>query len=114
MPQLSDNAQVFELDTGALVAGASYKGEIEDRLKNIIAEIKQFEKAILFIDEIHALMDKHGVWQVAAVNLLKPELARGELTVIGATTLEEYRKHIETDEAFNRRFECYRWRAGYG
>jgi ATP-dependent Clp protease ATP-binding subunit ClpA len=98
------NANVFELDTGALIAGASYKGEIEDRLKNILKEIKQFEKAILFIDELHVLLDKHGAAHGTA-NLLKPELARGEITVIGATTLDEYRKHIETDEAFNRRFE---------
>lgn len=97
-------ARLFELDTGALIAGASYKGEIEDRLKNIIAEIKRFDKAILFIDEIHVLIDKHGS-AGGAVNLLKPELARGTLTVIGATTLEEYRKYIESDEAFNRRFE---------
>jgi ATP-dependent Clp protease ATP-binding subunit ClpB len=98
------NARLFELDTGALIAGASYKGEIEDRLKNIIQEIKQFDKAILFIDEIHMLIDKHGS-AGGAVNLLKPELARGTLTLIGATTLEEYRKYIESDEAFNRRFE---------
>jgi ATP-dependent Clp protease ATP-binding subunit ClpB len=104
VPQHLYNANVFELDTGALIAGASYKGEIEDRLKNILKEIKQFEKAILFIDELHVLLDKHGAAHGTA-NLLKPELARGEITVIGATTLDEYRKHIETDEAFSRRFE---------
>jgi ATP-dependent Clp protease ATP-binding subunit ClpB len=98
------NARLFELNTGALVAGASYKGEVEDRLKSILTEIKQFDKAILFIDEIHVLVDKNGA-AGGAVNLLKPELARGELTLIGATTMEEYRKFIETDEAFNRRFE---------
>ena len=95
----------MELDTGALVAGAAYKGEIEDRIKNIIKELKQFEKAILFIDEIHMLLDPRGSIGTGVVNLLKPELARGELTLIGATTVEEYRKYIETDEAFNRRFE---------
>jgi ATP-dependent Clp protease ATP-binding subunit ClpA len=104
VPQHLHQAQVFELDNGALIAGASYKGEIEDRLKSIIKEIRQFDKAILFIDEIHALLDKHGP-AAGSANLLKPELARGEITVIGATTLEEYRKYIETDEAFNRRFE---------
>ncbi len=104
VPERLYKAYVFELDTGALIAGASYKGEIEDRLKSIITEIKQFDKAILFIDEIHALIDKHGA-AGGAVNLLKPELARGELTVIGATTQEEYRKFIETDEALSRRFE---------
>ncbi|THU38470.1 ATP-dependent Clp protease ATP-binding subunit [Niastella caeni] len=104
VPRFLESAQVFELDNGALAAGASYKGEVEERLKNIIQEIKQFEKAILFIDEMHVLMDKQGA-MAGAANLLKPELARGELTVIGATTLEEYRKHIEKDEAFARRFD---------
>ncbi|WP_205509744.1 ATP-dependent Clp protease ATP-binding subunit [Longitalea arenae] len=104
VPRFLENAQVFELDNGALAAGASYKGEVEERLKNIIQEVKQFEKAILFIDEMHVLMDKQGA-MAGAANLLKPELARGELTVIGATTLEEYRKHIEKDEAFARRFD---------
>jgi ATP-dependent Clp protease ATP-binding subunit ClpA len=103
--QLVD-ALLFELDLGALIAGASYKGEIEDRLKNIIKEVKQFPKAILFIDEIHILLDhKGGSIGGGAANLLKPELARGELTVIGATTNDEYRKFIEPDQAFNRRFE---------
>jgi ATP-dependent Clp protease ATP-binding subunit ClpA len=104
VPRFLENAQVFELDNGALAAGASYKGEIEERLKNIIEEVKQFDKAILFIDELHVLMDKQGA-MAGAANLLKPELARGELTVIGATTLEEYRKHIEKEEAFARRFD---------
>jgi ATP-dependent Clp protease ATP-binding subunit ClpB len=104
VPDILLHAQIFELDNGALVAGASYKGEIEDRLKSIISEIKKFEKAILFVDEIHTLVDKQGSANGAA-NILKPELARGELTIIGATTLEEFKKHIENDEAFNRRFE---------
>lgn len=104
VPRFLENAQVFELDNGALAAGASYKGEVEERLKNIIQEVKQFDKAILFIDEMHVLMDKQGA-MAGAANLLKPELARGELTVIGATTLEEYRKHVEKDEAFARRFD---------
>ena len=97
---------LFELDLGALVAGASYKGEIEDRLKNIIKEIKQFDKAVLFIDEIHTLLDPKGPASGGAANLLKPELARGEITVIGATTMDEYRKIIEPEQAFNRRFEA--------
>ena len=102
------NAIVFELDVGALVAGASYKGEVEDRLKNIITEIKVFDKAILFIDEIHTLLDNSGPVGSGAVNMLKPELARGEITVIGATTNDEYREFIESEEAFNRRFEVLR------
>jgi ATP-dependent Clp protease ATP-binding subunit ClpA len=97
---------LFELDLGALVAGASYKGEVEDRLKNILKELKQHPKAILFIDEIHMLLDnKSGGIGSGAANLLKPELARGEITVIGATTNDEYRKFIETDQAFVRRFD---------
>lgn len=105
VPNRLKNALVFELDVGALIAGASYKGEVEDRLKSIIAEVKQLDKAILFIDEIHMLLDKNGSMGNSAANLLKPELARGELTVIGATTLDEYRQYIEADEAFSRRFE---------
>jgi ATP-dependent Clp protease ATP-binding subunit ClpA len=102
--QLQDSL-LFELDLGALIAGASYKGEIEDRLKNIIKEVKQFSKAIIFIDEIHILLDSKGSMGGGAANLLKPELARGEITVIGATTNDEYRKNIEPDQAFTRRFE---------
>jgi len=98
------NAMVFELDYGAIIAGASYKGEVEDRLKNIISEIQQFEKAILFIDELHMLLDKQG-GTAGAANLLKPELARGNLTVIGTTSIDNYTKFIEPDEAFNRQFE---------
>jgi ATP-dependent Clp protease ATP-binding subunit ClpB len=104
VPDLLRNARVFELDFGSLVAGAAYKGEVEERLKGILTEIKQFEKAILFIDEIHALVDAKGS-NPGIANILKPELARGELTLIGATTLDEYRKNIEKDEAFSRRFE---------
>jgi ATP-dependent Clp protease ATP-binding subunit ClpA len=95
---------VYELDTGALIAGATYKGEIEDRIKNIIKEIRGVDNAILFIDEIHVLLDpKQG--NSGAANILKPELSKGDLTVIGATTIDEYRKLIEPDHAFSRRFE---------
>ena len=102
--QLADS-KVFELDLGALIAGASYKGEIEDRIKNIIKELKQLDKAILFIDEIHILLDSKGAIGAGVANLLKPELARGAITLIGATTNDEYRKLIEPDQAFSRRFE---------
>ena len=105
VPENLKSSRLFELDLGALVAGASYKGEVEDRLKNIIKEIKQFDKAVLFIDEIHTLLDPKGPSGGGTANLLKPELARGEITVIGATTLDEYRKLIEPEQAFNRRFE---------
>jgi len=107
VPDALKGAFLFELDLGALFAGASYKGEVEERLKSIIKEIKQFDKAILFIDEIHTLLDPKGSAGGAA-NLLKPELARGEITVIGATTLDEYRKLIEPEQAFSRRFEVIR------
>ncbi len=108
VPTQLQNAVIFELDLGALAAGASYKGEVEDRIKSILKEIKQFEKAILFIDEIHILLDSKGSMGSGVAQLLKPELARGEITVIGATTNEEYRKYIEADEAFSRRFEVLR------
>lgn len=101
-------ARLFELDTGSLIAGAAYKGEVEDRIKNIIKELKQYEKAVLFIDEIHILLDEKGSLGSGVVNLLKPELARGEITLMGATTNDEYRKNIEKDEAFSRRFELVR------
>lgn len=107
VPDSLKNAFLFELDLGALFAGASYKGEVEERLKSIIKEVKQFDKAILFIDEIHTLLDPKGSGGGSA-NLLKPELARGEITVIGATTQDEYRKMIEPEQAFNRRFEVIR------
>lgn len=107
VPENLKSAFLFELDLGALFAGASYKGEVEERLKSIIKEVKQFDKAILFIDEIHTLLDPKGNAGGAA-NLLKPELARGEITVIGATTLDEYRKLIEPEQAFSRRFEVIR------
>ncbi len=105
VPSQLAGSKVFELDLGALIAGASYKGETEDRIKNIVKELKQIEKAILFIDEIHVLLDNKGSLGAGVANLLKPELARGEITLIGATTNDEYRKLIEPDQAFSRRFE---------
>jgi ATP-dependent Clp protease ATP-binding subunit ClpA len=104
VPENLKDARLFELDFGALIAGASYKGEVEDRLKSIIREIEQYDKAFLFIDEIHMLLDKQGGASGAA-NLLKPELARGVLTLIGISSVDNYTKHIETDEAFSRQFE---------
>ncbi|HEU4496154.1 MAG TPA: ATP-dependent Clp protease ATP-binding subunit [Flavobacterium sp.] len=104
VPAMLASAVLLELDTSLLFAGTAYKGEIEDRLKKVIAECKKLEKAILFIDEIHTLLDNKGSGGNVA-NLIKPELARGEITVIGATTHEEYRKIIEPEQAFNRRFE---------
>jgi len=98
------DAKLFQLDIGALMAGASYRGEVEDRLKKILSEIKRIPKVILFIDEIHMILDKDG-GASGVSNLLKPELARGSMNLIGATTNKEYRIHVEKDAAFNRRFE---------
>ena len=104
VPQYLKDMTVYELDTGTLIAGATYKGEIEERLKGIIKELEAHGSAILFIDEIHTLIDpKSG--NSGAAGILKPELAKGNITVIGATTVDEYRKLIEPDHAFNRRFE---------
>ncbi len=104
VPERLRNASIFELDvSGRLVAGA-YKGEVEERLKAVLQDVKSHGKAILFIDEIHTLLDPQGSVGSGAVNLLKPELARGELTVIGATTEAEYRQFFESDSAFKRRF----------
>ena len=104
VPERLKNATLFELDvSGRLVAGA-YKGEVEERLKAVLQEIKALGNAILFIDEIHTLLDPNGSVGSGAVNLLKPELARGEITVIGATTVTEFRQYFDSDPAFKRRF----------
>ncbi|MBC8155051.1 MAG: ATP-dependent Clp protease ATP-binding subunit, partial [Bacteroidetes bacterium] len=105
VPVSLQNSQLYELDLGSLAAGASYKGEVEDRLKNILNEIKSLDKAILFVDEVHVLLNPNGSLGTGVAQLLKPELARGELTMIGATTLDEFRQYVEKDEAFSRRFE---------
>lgn len=95
---------VLELNTGTLISGATYKGEIEERLSNIIKELHRVDKAILFIDDIHLLLDsKSG--NSGAASILKQEISNGELIVIGATTTDEYRKLIEPDSAFSRLFE---------
>lgn len=97
--------RVLQLDVGSLVAGTMYRGQFEERLKRVIEEIKQAE-AILFIDEVHMLVGAGSAGSsVDAANILKPALSRGELQVVGATTLDEYRKHIESDAALERRFQ---------
>ena len=99
------NKRVLQLDVGSLVAGTMYRGQFEDRMKRVIEELKE-TKAILFIDEIHMLVGAGSSGSaVDAANILKPALSRGELQVIGATTLEEYRKNIEKDAALERRFQ---------
>ncbi len=107
VPEGLKDKSIFSLDMGALVAGAKYRGEFEERLKAVLAEIKQSDgRIILFIDELHVIVGA-GKTEGAmdAGNLLKPMLARGELHCIGATTLDEYRKHIEKDAALERRFQ---------
>ncbi|HMN15303.1 MAG TPA: Clp protease N-terminal domain-containing protein, partial [Bellilinea sp.] len=97
--------RVLQLDVGSLVAGTMYRGQFEERLKRVIDELKA-SGAILFIDEVHMLVGAGAAGSsVDAANILKPALSRGELQVIGATTLDEYRKHIETDAALERRFQ---------
>ncbi len=97
--------QVWQLDVGSLVAGTMYRGQFEERLKKVIDELKN-SNCILFIDEVHMLVGAGAAGSsVDAANILKPSLARGELQCIGATTLEEYRKHIESDAALERRFQ---------
>jgi len=105
VPALLLGKRVLQLDVGSLVAGTMYRGQFEERLKRVIDELKQ-SGAILFIDELHMLVGAGAAGSsVDAANILKPALSRGELQVIGATTLEEYRKHIESDAALERRFQ---------
>jgi ATP-dependent Clp protease ATP-binding subunit ClpB len=107
VPECLRNTDLISLDMGALIAGASHRGEFEERLKAVLDEVKQAEgRVVLFIDEIHLVL---GAGQTSgsmdAANLLKPMLARGQLRCIGATTLDEYRQHVEKDAAFERRFQ---------
>ncbi|WP_419782935.1 ATP-dependent Clp protease ATP-binding subunit [Malaciobacter marinus] len=100
------NKRVIALDMGALIAGAKYRGEFEDRLKSVINEVKKAGNVILFIDEIHTIIGAGASeGSMDAANILKPSLARGELHTIGATTLKEYRKYFEKDTAMQRRFQ---------
>jgi len=107
VPETLKNKRVIGLDLGALIAGAKYRGEFEDRLKAVLKEITAAQgSVILFIDELHTLMGAGAAeGAMDAANLLKPMLARGELRCVGATTLDEYRKHIEKDAALERRFQ---------
>jgi len=107
VPENLKNKRLLALDIGALVAGSKYRGEFEDRLKAVLKEITSAEgKIVLFIDELHTLIGAGAAeGAMDAANMLKPALARGELRCVGATTLDEYRKHIEKDAALERRFQ---------
>jgi ATP-dependent Clp protease ATP-binding subunit ClpC len=108
VPEILHGKRVLQLDVGSLVAGTMYRGQFEERLKRVIDELKASD-AILFIDEVHMLVGAGSAGSsVDAANILKPSLARGELQCIGATTLEEYRKYIESDAALERRFQSVR------
>jgi ATP-dependent Clp protease ATP-binding subunit ClpB len=107
VPQTLQNTRLISLDMGSLVAGASYRGEFEERIKSVLKEVQEAQgQVILFIDEMHLILGAgKSEGAMDAANLLKPMLARGELRLIGATTLEEYREHVEKDAAFERRFQ---------
>lgn len=106
IPEILKGKQIYSLDLTSLIAGAKYRGEFEDRLKKVMAEIKDNKNIIIFIDEIHSIIGAGGAeGAIDASNILKPSLARGDIQCIGATTIEEYRKHIEKDSALERRFQ---------
>ena len=106
IPELLKNKRVFTLDLSSMVAGAKYRGEFEERLKKAMDEVRKAGNVILFIDEMHTIIGAGAAeGAIDASNILKPALARGEIQVIGATTLKEYRKHVEKDAALERRFQ---------
>jgi ATP-dependent Clp protease ATP-binding subunit ClpC len=106
VPETLRNKQLYTLDLAALVAGSKYRGEFEERLKKVMKEIRERGDIILFVDEMHTLVGAGAAeGAIDAASIIKPALARGELQTIGATTLEEYRKHVEKDSALERRFQ---------
>ena len=106
VPEMLKNKRIVSIDMAAMVAGTKYRGEFEERMKNLLAELRENPDVIIFIDEIHSIMNAGGAeGSVNASSMLKPALSRGEVQVIGATTLKEYRKFVEKDAAFERRFQ---------
>ncbi|MBO5789717.1 MAG: ATP-dependent Clp protease ATP-binding subunit, partial [Clostridia bacterium] len=106
VPEILRGKVIFALDISAMIAGAKYRGEFEERMKNVMEEVRRHGEVILFIDEIHTIVGAGAAeGAVDAANILKPALARGEMQLVGATTLSEYRKHIEKDAALERRFQ---------
>lgn len=106
IPDTIRNKRVLSLDLSGMVAGSKYRGEFEERIKNVLEEIRQDGNVLLFIDEIHTIIGAGGAeGAIDASNIMKPSLARGELQLIGATTIDEYRKYIEKDAALERRFQ---------
>lgn len=107
VPDTLKNKTIYTLDMGSLLAGAKYRGEFEERIKNVVDEVIQSGNIILFIDEMHTIIGAGttGEGSIDASNILKPALARGEMQIIGATTIDEYRKHVEKDAALERRFQ---------
>ena len=107
VPDTLKGKSLYTLDMGSLLAGAKYRGEFEERVKQVIDEVKKRENIVLFIDELHTIVGagSTGEGSIDASNILKPVLARGEMQIIGATTIDEYRKHIEKDAALERRFQ---------
>ncbi|MGE5677863.1 MAG: ATP-dependent Clp protease ATP-binding subunit [Pseudomonadota bacterium] len=106
IPEILRGKKVITLDLSSMVAGSKYRGEFEERLKNVMNEIREAKNIILFIDEMHTIIGAGGAeGAIDASNILKPALARGEIQAIGATTMDEYRKHVEKDPALERRFQ---------
>ncbi len=109
IPENLKNKRVVQLNIGNLVAGTKYRGEFEERMRKLVLELKECRDVVLFIDEIHTIVGAGGAeGAIDAANILKPSLARGEFQVVGATTLDEYRRHIEKDAALERRFQPVR------
>ena len=106
VPETIKDKRLVVLDLSGMVAGSKYRGEFEERIRKVVDEVRENQGILLFIDELHTIIGAGGAeGALDASNILKPSLSRGELQIIGATTLEEYRKYIEKDAALERRFQ---------